>query len=77
MQTARNLGFPISARSVHQIAVDRGLTKLTFEEEEKLAKEEKDSPFKRSETGDRAPQQNPGNGPSDKKSGDPTKKEPK
>jgi hypothetical protein len=77
MQTARNLGYPISARSLHQVAVDRGLTKLTFEEEEKRAKEEEKGPFKRSESGDRAPQQDPGNGPSDKKSGDPTKKETK
>lgn len=75
MQTSRNLGYPISAKSLHQVAYDRGLTKLTFEEELAQAKKEEDGPFKRSENGDRAPEQVPGNGPSDKKPGDPVKKE--
>lgn len=75
MQTSRNLGYPISAKSLHQVAYDRGLTKLTFEEEMAQAKKEEDGPFKRSENGDRAPEQVPGNGPSDKKPGDPVKKE--
>jgi len=75
MQTSRNLGFPISARSLHQVAYDRGLTKLTFEEEMARAKEEENGPFKRSENGDRAPEQVPGNGPEDKKPGDPENKE--
>jgi hypothetical protein len=75
MQTSRNLGYPISAKSLHQVAYDRGLTKLTFEEELAQAKTEEDGPFKRSENGDRAPEQVPGNGPSDKKPGDPVKKE--
>lgn len=63
MQTARNLGFPISARSLHQVAFDRGLTKLTFEEEQKRAEEEKNTIFKVLATGDRAPEQIPANGP--------------
>ncbi len=75
MQTSRNLGYPISAKSLHQVAYDRGLTKLTFEEEMAQAKKEEDGPFKRSENGDRTPEQVPGNGPSDKKPGDPAKKE--
>jgi len=75
MQTSRNLGYPISAKSLHQVAYDRGLTKMTFEEEMAQAKKEEDGPFKRSENGDRAPEQVPGNGPSDKKPGDPVKKE--
>ena len=47
MQTARNLGYPISARSLHANAFDKGLTKLTFEEEEQRASEEDRSPFAR------------------------------
>lgn len=66
MQTSRNLGFPISAHSLHQFAFDRGLTKLTFDEEISKAKEEQSGPFKRAETGDRAPTQT--------SSGDPKKK---
>jgi hypothetical protein len=44
-QTARNLGYPISAKSLHQVAFDKGLTKLTFEEEQAQAEEEKDTVF--------------------------------
>jgi hypothetical protein len=75
MQTSRNLGYPISAKSLHQVAYDRGLTKMTFEEEMAQAEKEEDGPFKRSENGDRAPEQVPGNDPSDKKPGDPVEKE--
>jgi len=52
-QTARNLGFPISARTLHQQAVDRGLTSMTFEEEMAAAKAEESTIFKRAESGDR------------------------
>jgi len=65
MQTARNLGFPISARSLHQVAFERRLTKLTFEEEMAQARGEEESVFKKAENGDRAPEQtgegSPGN----------------
>lgn len=71
MQTARNLGYPISARSLHQVAFDRGLTKLSFEEEEQKAKDEEKGPFKRTETGDRSPEQIPRNGPGSPPKGDP------
>jgi hypothetical protein len=77
MQTARNLGYPISARSLHQVAIDRGLTKLTFEEEMARAKEEEDGPFKRADNGDRTPEQSDGNGPNDPPSGDPKEKQKK
>jgi len=63
MATARNAGFPISARSLHQIAFDRGITKLTFEQEEALAKTESKGPFAKAMTEDRAPEQVGGNGP--------------
>lgn len=63
-QTARNLGYPISARSLHQNAKDKGLTKLTFEEEMAAAEQEKDTVFKRAENGDRAPSQSDGGNPS-------------
>lgn len=56
-QTARNLGFPISARSLHQVAVDKGLTTKTFEEEMEEAKKEKGTIFEKAENGDRAPAQ--------------------
>ena len=64
-QTARNLGYPISALSLHQNAKDKGLTKLTFEEEMEAAKAEKNTVFKRAENGDRAPLQSDGGKPSD------------
>lgn len=44
-QTARNLGFPISAQSLHEYAVDKGLTKRTFEEEVAAARAEASGPF--------------------------------
>lgn len=66
MQTARNLGYPISANSLHQVAFDRGLTKLTFEEEITKAEEEQSGPFKRAETGDRAPTQTSSGDPKNK-----------
>jgi hypothetical protein len=62
MQTSRNLGYPISAKSLHQVAYDRGLTKLTFEEEMAQAELEENTPFKRSDNGDRTPEQVSGNG---------------
>lgn len=65
MQTSRNLGYPISARSLHQVAFDRGLTKMTFEEEMEQAKKEQDGPFARAQNGDRAPTQSGGGNPSD------------
>jgi hypothetical protein len=40
LQTAKGLGFPISAQSLHEMAKDRGLTRNTFEQEMKLIKEE-------------------------------------
>lgn len=57
MQTARNLGYPISAKSLHQYAFDKGLTKLSYEEEIAQADQEKNSVFKRFEKGDRNPDQ--------------------
>lgn len=57
MQTSRNLGYPISARSLHQVAFDRGMTKMTFEQEMEEAKRERDGPFARARKGDRAPTQ--------------------
>ncbi len=59
MATARNLGFPISARTLHELASARRLTKRTYEEEVAEAKleEGEEFPFKRSETGDRAAEQ--------------------
>ncbi len=66
MATARNLGFPISARSLHELAFKRGLTNRTFEEEVTAALQDKDSIFEMKETGDRNPDQPPGNGSGDK-----------
>lgn len=59
-QTARNLGYPISARSLHQNAFDKGLTKMMFEEEMEQAEREKNTPFAPTATGDRAPEQSGG-----------------
>jgi len=64
-QTARNLGFPISARSLHQIAFDRGLTKLTFEEELSAIEKEEKTVLKRDPSGDR-------NGDQKNKTGNPS-----
>lgn len=55
-QTARNLGWPISAKSLHRLAVDKGLTTLTFEEEMEQAKKEKETVFATVQSGDRSPQ---------------------
>jgi hypothetical protein len=57
MQTARNLGYPISAKSLHQYAFDKGLTKLSYEEELQAANLEQSIIFKRAENVDRNPQQ--------------------
>lgn len=70
MATARNAGWPISARSLHDLSRKRKITSMTFEEEMQVVKDEesqKDFPFKKMETADRAPNQvndNNGNGPS-------------
>ena len=43
MMTARNLGFPISKKSLHGLAQDRGITVMDFEAEmEELAKEDQE-----------------------------------
>lgn len=70
MATARNLGFPISAKSMHEIARKRRVTGLTFEEEIAAAKvEEKDDfVFKKADSGDRAEDQ-PNNDPNNPRSG--------
>lgn len=53
MQTARNLGFPISAQSLHTVALERGITKLTFEQEQAQAGMEQDGVFKGERNGNR------------------------
>jgi hypothetical protein len=41
MVTARTLGFPLSFESMHGVAVDRGLTEMSFEDEmDKIAEED-------------------------------------
>lgn len=40
LQTAKNLGFPISAKSLHNAAAERGLTKMTFDEEMKALEDD-------------------------------------
>lgn len=64
MATARSLGFPISAKSLHTLARKRKITDLTFEEEQTAAKLEEieDHPFGTPDTSDRAvaEQNNPG-----------------
>lgn len=59
MANARNLGFPISARSLHRVAVERGISKLTFEEEMAAARNDEQTPFAKAITGDRNPEQVP------------------
>lgn len=59
MQTARNLGFPVSARTLHQVAVDRGLTNMTYEDELAEAKKEKDTEFGIQEKTDLNPTNDP------------------
>lgn len=57
LQTARNLGYPISAKSLHQVAFNKGMTTKTFEEEIEAAKDDENSIFKKMDTADRAPEQ--------------------
>lgn len=46
IQTAKNLGAPLSAQSIHSWMQDKGMTSLTFEEEVKRIKDEKEKyPF--------------------------------
>lgn len=54
MATARNAGWPISARSLHELSFSRRITTRTFEEEMAEAKKEKDSIFKPALTSDQA-----------------------
>jgi len=56
MATARTLGFPISARSLHDLARKRRITSMSFEEEQSIAKDEidEDHPFAIPKTADRA-----------------------
>lgn len=72
MATARNLGFPLSAKSMHDIARKRRMTTLTFEEEVAEGKKEEAESFvfKKSDTGDMAESQpnNPNDPASGKKS---------
>lgn len=79
MQTSRNLGFPVSAKSLHNLAVVKGITKLSFEEEMEAAKQEEKTIFAKAKTGDMTPNQSPSaNTPDkkipDKKTTEPTKK---
>ena len=63
--TARNLGWPISARSMHDLARKRRMTTKTFEEEIQEAEAENKSPdfvFGRVQKGDRASSQPNGDG---------------
>ena len=66
MATARAQGFPISAKTLHDVARKRRVTTLTFEEEVAQAKIEdgiEDFPFEIPENGDRNPDQvQPGDG---------------
>jgi len=72
MATARTLGFPISAKSLHDLARKRKVTALTFEEEQEAAKleAEEDHPFKTPEKPDMAgsDQNEDGDDTDDKKS---------
>lgn len=70
MATARNLGFPISAKSMHDLARKRRMTSLSFEEEIAAAEKEEgdDFVFKKSATGDMADDQ-PNNDPNNPRSG--------
>lgn len=66
--TARNLGWPISAKSMHDLSRKRRLTSKTFEEEVAEAEKEPDDfVFAKPETGDRASlQPNSPDGPAGK-----------
>lgn len=57
IQTARNLGYPISAESLHLVAFNKGMTMKSFEEEMEAAKKDESTIFKKMENGDRAPEQ--------------------
>lgn len=55
---ARNQGLPLSARSMHEYLVAKGMTRLTFEEEIARIEEEKDGPFDpTNQNADRNPEQ--------------------
>lgn len=57
MATARSMGFPISARSLHELARKRNITTMSYEEEMEVAKEEdndENNPFRKPENSDRA-----------------------
>ncbi len=72
MATARNLGFPMSARTMHDLARKRRMTTRTFEEEIAEAKkeDEDDFVFAKAKTGDMAEDQ-PNKDPNNPISGDP------
>jgi hypothetical protein len=80
MATARNLGFPISARTMHDLARKRRMTTRTFEEEIAEAKNEdsmESFPFEKADTGDSAddqPNKDPDNPRSGKKVSEPKQK---
>lgn len=78
MATARNLGFPISAKTMHDLARKRRITQRTFEEEVAEAKkeDEDDFVFKKADTGDSADTQ-PNNPVSGDPASDPKKKQQK
>jgi len=64
ISTARNLGWPISARSMHDLAVKRRMTTKTFDEEVTEANGEgEDFVFGKQDNGDRASVQPNGGGP--------------
>lgn len=71
MATARNLGFPISAKTMHDLARKRRMTTRTFEEEIAEASKENSMesfPFEKADTGDQADDQ-PNHGPENPRSG--------
>jgi hypothetical protein len=57
VQTARNLGYPVSAQTLHKMASAKGITELTYDEEKAEAEKEVNSVFEKAENGDRAPEQ--------------------
>ncbi len=68
--TARNLGYPISAKSLHENARKKGLTNLTFEEEMAEAKKEEKTPFAKAITGGNNPEPNGDGSPGKDNRGD-------
>lgn len=72
MATARNLGFPISAKTMHDLARKRRMTTLSFDEEVAEAKKEDEEGFvfKKAEKVDLAADQ-PNKDPNNPISGDP------